>query len=251
MIRRFRQGLTIAGAIGAAIGGLAAPAHAQDARSATAEVMTEEARRGLSWSGGRAAVGGDVRLSLGRLDASARAVTTRGSARHDGADAVIDLALGTGWDLGAVRVRADATGHAFAGARGRMDYVEAGVSAGYGYGPLYLTIGVTAAPSQRAIGGGNVYIHGDASAGIPGTPFTVLAGLGHSSGSVRDAERSARLRPGGDYADWRLGVEYRRDRLTLGVDYVGTDISSDDAVGRFTDRQHVSDRIVGRAQLSF
>ena len=112
MIRRVR----LAGVLGAASCGLIAPALAQDAGSVTLEVMSEEERRGLSWSEGRAALAGDIRVSRGRLDASARVVTLRNSVRHGDADAVVDLSVGTDWDLGAVRIRTDATGHAFAGA---------------------------------------------------------------------------------------------------------------------------------------
>ncbi len=242
--------LKLAGVLSAACG-FVTPALAQDTRSATVEAMSEEERRGLSWSEGRAAVAGDVRASLGQLDASARAVTLRDSVRHDGADGVVDLALGTGWDLGAVRVRANATGHLFAGARSQMDYVEAGVSASYGYGPLYATLGVVGAPSQTAIGGSNVYVYANANAGIPGTPFTVLAELGHSSGTVRDPVRAERLRPGGSYSNWRLGLEHRRDRLTIGIDYIGTDIARDVNAGRFADHRNASDRLIGRVQLSF
>ncbi|MEG8058714.1 MULTISPECIES: TorF family putative porin [Sphingomonas] len=249
MIRRVR----LAGVLGAASCGLITPAFAQDAGSVTLEVMSEEERRGLSWSEGRAALAGDIRGSRGRLDASARAVTLRNSVRHGGADAVVDLSVGTGWDLGAVRIRTDATGHAFVGARGRMDYVEAGVSASYAYGPLYATVGVIGAPSQRAIGGSNVHVYANANAGIPGTPFTILTELGHSSGSVSDPVRAERLRPGGSYTNWRLGLEHRRDRLTIGVDYVGTDISrtANATADRFADRRNAGDRIIGRVQVSF
>jgi hypothetical protein len=243
--------LHLASVLAAASCGLSAPAVAQDARPITWEVRSEEERRGLSWSEGRAALGGDLRVSRGQLDASARAVTLRNSVRHGGANAVVDLSVGTGWDLGAVRIRTDATGHAFAGARGRMDYVEAGVSASYAYGPLYATIGVIGAPSQRAIGGSNVHIYGNANAGIPGAPLTMLAEIGHSSGSVRDPLRAERLRPGGSYTNWRLGVEHRRDRLSMGVDYIGTDISHAGTLGRFADRRNAGDRIVGRVQLLF
>ncbi|MCK8458282.1 TorF family putative porin [Sphingomonas faeni] len=247
MIRRVR----LAGVLGAASCGLITPAFAQDAGSVTLEMMSEEERRGLSWSEGRAALAGDIRVSRGPLDASARVVTLRNSVRHGGADAVVDLSVGTDWDLGAVRIRTDATGHAFAGARGRMDYVEAGVSASYAYGPLYATVGVIGAPSQRAIGGSNVYVYTNANAGIPGTPLTMLAEVGHSSGSVRDPIRVERLRPGGSYTNWRLGLEHRRDRLTIGVDYIGTDVSRTAIASRFADRRNAGDRIVGRVQVSF
>ena len=247
MIRRIQ----LAGVLGVASCGLVTPAFAQDTPAITLEAMSEEERRGLSWTEGRAALGADLRVSRGRLDASARTVTLRNSVRHGGADAVVDLSVGTGWDLGAVQIRTDATGHAFAGARGRMDYVEAGVSASYAYGPLYATIGVIGAPSQRAIGGSNVHIYANANAGIPGTPFTVLAELGHSSGSVTDPVRAERLRPGGSYSNWRLGLEHRRDRLTIGADYIGTDIARTGTAGSFADRRNASDRIIGRVQVSF
>ncbi|MGK2909520.1 MAG: TorF family putative porin [Sphingobium sp.] len=226
------------------------PASAQDARSVTMEVMSEEERRGLSWSEGRAALGGEVRVSRGVLDVSARMTTLRNSARHGGADAIVDLAVGAGWDLGSVRVRTNAAGRAFAGARGRMDYVEAGLSASYAYGPVYATVGVMAAPSQRGTGGSNVYVYANANAGIPATPFTALAEVGHSSGSVRDVVRAERLRPGGSYSNWRLGLEHRRHRLVVGIDYVGTDISRAGNAGKFADRHNVGDRVIGRVQVS-
>ncbi|RZL52827.1 MAG: hypothetical protein EOP65_14230 [Sphingomonas sp.] len=231
------------------------PAVAQDVPSAgvtaIAEVTSDEVRRGLSWSGGRAAVAGALRGSLGAVDASVRAVTLRDSPRHAGAEAVVDLTAGTGWDLGAIRLDASAIAHLFAGARERMDYVELGATAGYGYGPVYATLGVAVAPSQAAIGGSNVHLRADANAGIPGTPFTLLAGLGHSSGGVTDPLRAQRLRPDGSYLDWRLGVEHRRDRLTFGIDYLGSDVAPAGATGRFADAAHAGDRLVGRAQLSF
>lgn len=244
------RGVKLAGMLGAATCGLVTPAFAQNVRSATLEVMIEEERRGLSWSEGRAALAGELRVALGRFDASARTVTTRNSARHDGADAVADLAVGTGWNLGAVQIRTEAVGHVFAGARTKMDYVEAGVSASYAYGPAYFTLGAIGAPSQRAIGGNNVHVYANANAGIPGTPFTFLAEFGHSSGSVRDPVRAERLRPGGNYRNWRLGLEHRRDRLTIGFDYIGTDIPDGNAK-RFADRRNTGDRIIGHVQMSF
>ncbi|WP_235535259.1 TorF family putative porin [Sphingomonas sp. Leaf339] len=213
--------------------------------------MSEEERRGLSWSEGRAAMAGGLRVSLGQFDASARTVTLRKSVRHDGADAVVDILVGTGWNLGAVQLRTNAAGHVFAGALRPMDYVEADVSASYAYGPLYVTIGAIGAPSQRSIGGSNVHFYANANAGIPGTPFTMLAEIGHSSGKVRDAVRAARLRPGGDYSNWRLGLQHRHARLTIGVDYIGTDVSRSDIANRFADQPNSGDRIIGRVQILF
>lgn len=228
---------------------LAAPALAQNAPTLGVEATTDERRRGLGWSGGRASASGDVLVPVGPVEASARIAATRGAARHGGADAVLDLGAGTGWDVGAIRLRASVTGHLFAGARGGMDYVEAGGSASYAIGPLRVTGGATVAPSQAAIGGSNLHLFADADAGIPGTPLTLVAGIGHSSGGVDDPVRAQRLRPGGDYANWRLGVEHRRGPLTLALDYSGTDIRQTDAVGPFADARHAGDRIVGRVRF--
>ncbi|MDP1026429.1 TorF family putative porin [Sphingomonas sp. KR1UV-12] len=228
-----------------------APAGAQTTATVGAELTNDEVRRGLSWSEGRASVSGDAFVDIGPIDASARIVATRGSERHAGADAVADLTLGTGWDMGAVSLRATATGHLFAGARTGMDYVELGSSAAAGLGPARLTAGVLYAPSQDAIGGDNLYLYASADSGIPGTPLTVIAEIGHSSGSVDDSQRAQRLRPGGSYTDWRLGVERRRGPLTLGLSYIGTDVDQGAIGGPYADLSHAGDRIVGRVRVEF
>jgi hypothetical protein len=224
---------------------------AQVAPSGGIEVATDEARRGLSWSEGRAVLSADAAASLGRIDATARVTTLRNADLHAGADAVVDVMVATGWDLGAVTLRTSATGHLFAGARTGMDYAEIGASARYSYGPARLVGGIEFAPSQDALGGSNVYLYANADAGIPGTPYTLLAGIGHSSGTTTDPLRIQRLRPGGSYTDWRLGVERQQGPLTLGVDYIGTDIARADATGPFADARHSGDRIVARARLGF
>jgi len=228
----------------------AAPVAAQTRPSVGVEAASDEVRRGLSWSGGRAAVSADAAATLGPVDALARVATTRGSARHGGADAAVDLTLGTGTDWGAFQLRATATGHLFAGARGDMDYVEAGGSGTVSYGPARLTAGASYAPAQDAIGGSNLFVYAAADAGIPGTPLTVSAEIGHSSGQVDDQLRAQRLRPGGDYANWRLGIERRRGPLTLALDYLGTDIDRRNAIGPFADARHAGERIVARVRFA-
>ena len=117
---------------------------------------------------------------------------------------------------------------------------------------MQVDAGADYAPSQDAIGGDNLYLHAGARAGVPGTPWTLLAGIGHSSGKVDDAFRAARLRPGGDYTDWRLGVEHVAGPVTLGLDYVGTDVSERAAAPYpLADASHSGDRIVGRVRFGF
>jgi hypothetical protein len=219
--------------------------------SGAVEATNDEVRRGLSWSQGRASASADATATIGPVDASVRVAALRGSSRHADADAVADLSLATGWDLGAVRVRATAVGHLFTGADRSMDYVELGGAATYTLGPVRASAGALYAPSQRAIGGSNLYLYAGADAGIPGTPLTAIVQLGRSSGDVDDPVRAQRLRPGGRYMDWRLGVEHRRGALTLGVDYLGTDVSRRQAFGPFADAAHAGDRIVGRVRYDF
>ncbi|SEN35657.1 protein of unknown function (Gcw_chp) [Sphingomonas gellani] len=238
-----------------------AAAQAQRLSSAGVEVTSDENRRGLSWSGGRAAVAADVAVDVGAWDATARLVTVRGAARHGGADAVADLTLGHGWDLGGFRLRASGTAHLFAGASGRLDFGELGADASYTLGPVQVMGGAVYAPRQRAIGGDNLYLFAGANAGIPATPFTVSAGIGHSSGSriFDDGQsdgRADRLRPGGAYTDWRLGVEHNSGPLTLGLDYIGNDVRRGRDVGEppiaaMGDAGNSGDRILARTRLSF
>ncbi|WP_343525813.1 TorF family putative porin [Sphingomonas sp.] len=228
------------------------PAMAQDRPAIGVELDSDENRRGLSWSGGRLSPSADIFATRGALEASGRIVALRESDRHGGAGVVGDLSVGAGTMLGPVTLRGRVTGHLFGGAGFHADYVELGGSAAYTLGPVQVDAGADYAPAQDAIGGDNLYLHAGAQAGIPGTPWTVLAGIGHSSGKTDDALRAARLRPGGDYSDWRIGVSRITGPVTLGLDYVGTDVSERAAsASPLADARHSGDRLVGRVRFSF
>ncbi|TKW75011.1 MAG: hypothetical protein DI610_05020 [Staphylococcus hominis] len=226
-----------------------APAWAQ-AIGGGVDVATDENRRGLSWSDGRVSPSADLFATLGGFEASARVASLRGSARHGGADAVGDLSVGHRWMLGPVNLRAQGIAHLFAGADGRQDFVEGGVDADYAIGPLQLGAGGLVAPAQRAVGGTNWHLFASAAAAVPGTPVTVNAGVGRTSGPD-DRARADRLRPGGDYTNWRLGAEYNQLRWSLALDYIGSDVDMS-RIGPLGDRwDDASDRLVARARLSF
>lgn len=229
----------------------AVPAQAQDATNFGVEVASDERRRGLSWSEGDAAVAADAFVARGAIEAGVRVVSLRDSARHGGAEAVADLELGATTDLGPIRARGYLVTHLFAGAAGKMDYAELGASASYSLGPLQVNAGAIYAPDQSAIGGSNLYLNLGASAGVPATPFTLFAGIGRSTGDTEDRLRAARLRPAGDYTDWRIGVEYVQAPFTFGVDYVGTDIREEAIASPFADIRNSGDRLLGRARISF
>jgi uncharacterized protein (TIGR02001 family) len=224
-------------------------AHAQAKPAVEVSVTTDERRRGLSWSDGDASASASVDLQLTGLNAGARVTALRGSARHAGADMVTDLTLGTGFDQSGVRLNVSAIGHLFTGANDRMDYGEVAADASYTFGPLQVEAGANYAPSQRSIGGSNFYLFAGANAGIPATPFTVSASLGRSIGSDNGL-RSDRLRPGGDYSDWRIGVDHVTGPLTVGLDYTGTNLS-DGMVDPIGDRRNSGKRLLARAQFSF
>ena len=239
--------------IGAMFGAtLASPLVAQERPAIGVEVNSDENRRGLSWSGGRVSPSADIFVTRGAFEASGRIVALRDSDRHGGADVVGDLSAGASTLVGPVTLRGRVTGHLFGGATFNADYVELGGAASYTLGPAQVEAGADYAPSQGAIGGDNLYLHAGASAGLPGTPWTLRAGIGHSSGKVDDPTRAARLRPGGDYTDWRLGVEHVTGPVTLGLDYVGTDVSDGAASAlMLADARHSGDRVVGRVRFSF
>lgn len=232
---------------------LASPAIAQVAVGGSVEIATDERRRGISWSDGKVAPAASVRASVPfGLDLGVRATGTRGDPRHGGADAVFDVTGGFTRDIGGgLRLDGFIAGHLFAGARGGMDYVEGGLGASYALGPAELGVDARYAPSQSAIGGDNLWIGARARVGVPATPFTVNASVGHSSGSVDDWQRAARLRPGGNYTDWSLGVDHITGPFSIGVLYTGTDIDDRVLASPFANPRHTGDKVTARLAISF
>ncbi|MFM2371745.1 MAG: hypothetical protein RIS85_1467 [Pseudomonadota bacterium] len=242
---RLKIAATLVGALG-----LASAAQAQSVDFGV-EAATDEVRRGLSWSDGEISASSDVAVGFAGLDASVRVSMLRRSDRHADAEAVADLALGKDWDVGVFTLRTEGIGHVFAGANAGMNYGELGLGARYTIGPIQLGANAFYAPKQDAIGGDNLYLRATALAGIPAFPVSVLASVGHTTGDTKDA-RSARLRPLGDYTDWKVGLEYNQFPITVGVDYIGTDIdTSGITVSPFADLRHAGDKVVGRVRLSF
>ncbi|MFC0302949.1 TorF family putative porin [Rhizorhabdus histidinilytica] len=190
--------------------------------SLSATLTSDERRRGLSWSDGRPAA--SARLSLQPADGlsvSVAGTTLRHSARHDGAAAGIDSAIVYRKDFGAIRADAQISHHAFPG-HGGGNYVELGGGAGTTIGPVQLDLFGLYAPKQDAIGGDNLYLAASAAVAIVGTPVTVVAQVGRSSGTSHDPVRSARLRPHGRYTDAALRVDYVIGPFTVGVDLTDT-----------------------------
>ena len=195
------------------------------AASLNAEASTDMRRRGLSWSDGRPAleVWGSVPIASG-LSFEAGAATLRSGPRHGGADVLGEAAVRLTRQSGPWTVWGEVQGVGFAGTS-HQNYAQLRAGGALGIGPLQVSVQTGFAPPQSAIGGSNLYVAGHASGGIPGTPLTLGAGIGHSTGSDDGSGRSWRLRPGGDYTDLRLDIDYVRGIVTMGASATITTIS--------------------------
>lgn len=232
---------------------LAAPAaHAAGLLpSVSAGVTLDERRRGLSWSGGDVSTNASVGLSFSDLRVGAGVTALRGSPRHDGSDALFDFDVSYIGKFGLFHAGPTFAAHVFTG-HGAMNYVEVGGLAGASFGPASLDLVLNYAPSQSAIGGDNLYVGGQIEVGIPVTPFTVSASLGHTSGGTNDPWLAARLRPTGSYTNYRFGIDYVMGPIRLGAAYSGTNVDQDRVVlSPYADLPNSGGRFLVSAGLSF
>jgi uncharacterized protein (TIGR02001 family) len=205
------------------------PALAQDTApsdfdvTATITAVSDYRFRGLSLSDRDPALQGSVEVS----HSSGFYVGTWGSTiKGTSADVEVDLYGGWRGKAGAIDLDAGAVAYVYPGSSD-FNYVEMLASTATTIGPAQLKLGAAYAPSQSNIGGAdNVYFYGEASAGIPSTPVTVKAHVGHEDGSLAG--------PTGKKWDWSIGADVVLDRFTLGLSYVDTNVD------RLVDPAHVA-----------
>ena len=139
--------------------------------------------------------------------------TIKGSA----ADVELDLYGGWRGSAGSVDLDIGAVAYVYPGAAD-LDYVEMLASAAYSLGPAEVKLGVAYAPDQSNLGSkDSFYAYGEVSAGIPNTPVTLTAHVGHEKGSLAG--------PTGKKIDWSLGAEVVVDKFTLGLTYTDTEVN--------------------------
>jgi uncharacterized protein (TIGR02001 family) len=127
------------------------------------------------------------------------------------------------------------------------DFFEPYASVTGSIGPVNVKVGAAFAPKQDAIGDeSNLYLYADPSIGIPGTPVTLKAHIGRSSGD------SFLTLGNEDYLDWSIGADVKLfGPLTAGVAYVDTDLDKDDVGFDNFLRDQVDSAIVFSISASF
>lgn len=181
--------------------------------------------RGISQTDKRAAVQGTFTVA----DQSGLYATVWGSSIDDyvfnGADQEIDLSAGFRKTVGAATIDVGVLYYYYPGSGGvASDFFEPYASVAYTLGPVQAKASAAYAPKQgalRVIPGiskkeDNLYLGGDLSAGIPNTPVSISAHVGHNFGP-------SYLSIGKGYTDYSIGASVSRKNLTLGIQYVDTD----------------------------
>jgi uncharacterized protein (TIGR02001 family) len=129
------------------------------------------------------------------------------------------------------------TWYMYPGGASNTDFAEPYAKLSGTFGPVNLLGGVAYAPKQEALGNfsntvnsrgqkkDNLYLWGDASTGVPGTPLTAKVHLGYSHGNPGLGPNGTSVAPTGEYFDWLVGADYVLGPVTLGIAYVDTDIT--------------------------
>lgn len=204
--------------------------------------------RGISQSDEDPALQGQLTLShTGGFYAGAFASTLDGFGEKGGADFELDLYAGYRADLGSgLSLDAGLLYYALPGSEGGdFEFFEPYASLSGTLGPVTATLGAAYAPDQDALAGDNLYLRADADASVPFTPVTIRAHLGRSGGA------GTPFTPSTNYFDWSLGADYVLGPVTLGLDYVDTDLSGAEARESSATRDIVDAALVASIGLRF
>ncbi len=230
--------------IALAAGLLATPALAQEAPpkpftvSGSVALVSDYRFRGVSQSDKHMAVQGGLTVTHETgLYASVWGSNLAGWGTFGGSNMELDLVGGYKLPVGGATIDAGLTWYMYPGGASNTDFAEPYVKVSSTLGPVTALVGVAYAPKQQALGNysntptsrgqkeDNLYVWGDASMGIPGTPVTAKAHLGYSHGNPGLGPNGTSVTPTGEYLDWLIGADMVLGPVTLGVAYVDTNIS--------------------------
>ena len=230
----------------------AMPAFAQDTAppepitiSGSATVASDYRFRGVSQTDKNVAVQGGITIAHDSgLYIGTWGSNLAGWGTFGGANLELDLIAGYKKTFGTATVDAGVTWYTYPGGFDETDVVEFYGKLSGTAGPATLTAGVFYAPKQTSLsyatasatpliaGDGrredNIYLSGDAAAGVPNTPVTLKAHIGYSDGNPGLGPNGTSMAPTGNYWDWSLGTDFTYKNLTLGVAYIDTDLSNAD-----------------------
>ena len=218
----------------------------------SAEIVSDHRERGLSITDGDIAARGQIGVDMAsgvRVDVTT--ATLRQSPRHGGADLGLDIAASYRVDRGLFIFDAGAVARFFPGTAGDLDYLEVFGGGGIILGPAEIGVSANYAPSQDSIGGDNLYLRARGRVALVGTPFSLTAHSGRSSGNAHDPIKAARLRPAGAYTDWAIGAEMARGPLTFALTYSDTDMKRPATFSPFADARHSGAVMTGRVSFDF
>ncbi|MBC2652900.1 hypothetical protein H7F50_15020 [Novosphingobium flavum] len=210
----------------------AVPAFADEASPVTitgSATLTSEYRlRGISQTDRDLAVQAGITVS----HASGFYIGTWGSnlsgaGTFGGDNMELDLLAGYTKAVGGVTVDGGLIYYVYPGANipgTSFDYYELYGSVSGKVGPANAKVGAFWAPSQKDIAvapkakGHNIWVYTDWGLPVSGTPVTVKAHLGYSSGDSGYTK-------GLDVIDYGVGADFAYKNLTLNLSYIGTDVS--------------------------
>ncbi|MEG3175920.1 TorF family putative porin [Sphingomonas sp. RB3P16] len=195
--------------------------------------------RGVSQSDNEFAIQGGISAThKSGLYVGTWASNLSGWGTFGGANMELDLYGGYKRSLGGgTAVDVGLTWYMYPGGADLTDFGEGYAKLSTTLGPVSALAGVAYAPKQRALGNfsntpqsrgqsqDNLYLWGDVSSGIPTTPVTAKAHLGYSWGNPGLGPNGTSVTPTGAYLDYLVGLDVTFKPVTLGVAYVGTDIS--------------------------
>lgn len=219
--------------------------------SGSATIVSDYRFRGVSQTNNEMAVQAGITVSHDSgFYVGAWGSNLAGWGTFGGANLELDLIAGYKQKLGDSAVLdVGITWYMYPGGAAKTDFAEPYVKLSGTAGPITLLAGVAYAPAQEALGRwydsgadaaagvydnpgdkeDNLYLWGDAAMPLTGTPFTAKAHIGYSDGNSGLGPNATSLAPTGSYLDWSIGVDTGWKNLTLGVSWVGTDISDADA----------------------
>lgn len=170
-------------------------------------------------------------------------------ADFNGSTTEIDLTAGWAGALAGLNVSGGGIFYTYPGGTDTNIFELFG-TVGIPMGPVTATFGLNWAPDQGNLTRSSRYAFGTLSAGIPNTPITLKATLGNERGALVVDESGSTT----SKWDWLVGADLTWEMLTLGVAYVGNDLTGrtiTDEGGSFRANRLAKDTVVVSLTAAF